>query len=142
MSSFDNFTLKNWPFYIGTVEEKNVLVTLPQITYSIAFSWQLLLQAFKRHLSNIFSDIFAYLPFLYSCVSFLGVLILLLCTPLGFARLFTVVGDLVTKPNFSRYVQGCARKAANIDRNQHKLAQQIRVWYQPYGCFQRVLKYF
>ena len=29
---------------------------------------------------------------------------LLLCTPLGFARLFTIVGDLVIKPTFSRYL--------------------------------------
>lgn len=47
-------------------------------------------------------NVYSYLPFLYSCVSFLGVLMLLLCTPLGFARLFTVVGDLVIKPNLSR----------------------------------------
>ena len=32
-----------------------------------------------------------YLPFLYSCVSFLGVLLLLVCTPLGFVKLFTLV---------------------------------------------------
>ena len=43
-----------------------------------------------------------YLPFLYSCVSFLGVLLLLVCTPLGFVRLFTLVGDLVTRPQFMR----------------------------------------
>ncbi len=45
---------------------------------------------------------YSYLPFLYSCVSFVGVLLLLLCTPLGFARLFALVGDLVIKPNFMR----------------------------------------
>lgn len=39
-----------------------------------------------------------YLPFLYSCVSFLGVMLLLLCTPVGIARLFTVMGELVIKP--------------------------------------------
>lgn len=43
-----------------------------------------------------------YLPFLYSCVSFLGVIMLLICTPLGFARIFTVVGDLVVRPTFMR----------------------------------------
>lgn len=47
-------------------------------------------------------NVYSYLPFLYSCVSFLGVLMLLLCTPLGFARLFTIVGDLVIKPTLSR----------------------------------------
>merc|ERR1719334_886072 len=43
-----------------------------------------------------------YFPRLYSCVSLLGVLILLICTPLGFARIFTVVGQLVVKPRFLR----------------------------------------
>ncbi|GFY40584.1 protein Lilipod [Trichonephila inaurata madagascariensis] len=38
-----------------------------------------------------------YLPFLYSCVSFLGVLMLLICTPIGFARLFTAIGKLLVK---------------------------------------------
>lgn len=47
-------------------------------------------------------NVYSYLPFLYSCVSFIGVLLLLICTPLGFARLFTIVGDLVIKPNWSR----------------------------------------
>lgn len=46
-----------------------------------------------------------YLPFLYSCVSFIGVVLLLLCTPVGIARLFTVLGELVVKPQFLRNVQ-------------------------------------
>jgi len=33
------------------------------------------------------------------------VLLLLICTPLGFARLFTIVGDLVIKPQFMRDLQ-------------------------------------
>ncbi|KAG5899167.1 hypothetical protein JTB14_029002 [Gonioctena quinquepunctata] len=43
-----------------------------------------------------------YLPFLYSCISFLGVLMLLVCTPLGFVRLFDVVGQFLIKPRFLR----------------------------------------
>jgi hypothetical protein len=43
-----------------------------------------------------------YLPYLYSCISLLGVLMLLICTPVGFARLFTVMGELVVKPKFLR----------------------------------------
>ncbi|XP_064644594.1 limb region 1 protein homolog isoform X1 [Lineus longissimus] len=43
-----------------------------------------------------------YLPYLYSGISLFGVLMLLLCTPLGFATLFTVMGQLVTKPQFLR----------------------------------------
>ncbi|RXG51648.1 Protein Lilipod [Armadillidium vulgare] len=38
-----------------------------------------------------------YLPLLYSFISCLGVLVLLLCTPVGFAHLFTVLGQLVLK---------------------------------------------
>jgi len=56
-------------------------------------------QATMDQLFNVYSY---YLPFLYSCVSFLGVLLLLVCTPLGFVRLFTLVGDLVTRPQFMR----------------------------------------
>lgn len=43
-----------------------------------------------------------HLPFLYSCISFLGVLMLLVCTPLGFVRLFEVVGQFLVKPQFLR----------------------------------------
>ncbi|XP_055690685.1 protein Lilipod isoform X2 [Lutzomyia longipalpis] len=45
-----------------------------------------------------------HLPFLYSCVSFLGVLLLLVCTPLGFVRLFGVVGQVLVKPHLLRDV--------------------------------------
>uniref|UniRef100_T1K5N2 Uncharacterized protein n=1 Tax=Tetranychus urticae TaxID=32264 RepID=T1K5N2_TETUR len=45
-----------------------------------------------------------YLPLLYSCVSFLGVILLLLCTPIGIARLFTVLGELIMKPKFLRNI--------------------------------------
>lgn len=41
-----------------------------------------------------------YLPFLYSCISFFGVLMLLVCTPLGFVKLFDVVGQFYIKPQF------------------------------------------
>lgn len=51
------------------------------------------------------SDLYSYLPMLYSWVSFFGVLMLLLCTPLGFARLFTVIGDLVVKPKTARNLE-------------------------------------
>ncbi|NXA43744.1 LMBRL protein, partial [Eudromia elegans] len=39
-----------------------------------------------------------YLPYLYSCLSLLGVLLLLLCTPLGLSTMFTVTGKLLAKP--------------------------------------------
>ncbi|XP_038222863.1 protein Lilipod [Zerene cesonia] len=47
-------------------------------------------------------NLWTYLPFLYSCVSFVGVLMLLVFTPLGFVRLFSVVGGVLVKPQFLR----------------------------------------
>lgn len=46
-----------------------------------------------------------YLPYFYSFISFLGVLLLLLCTPVGFSRMFTVMGQLVIKPQFLRDIE-------------------------------------
>lgn len=44
------------------------------------------------HVSGIqLFTIWQYLPFLYSCISFIGALLLLLCTPLGISHLFTVL---------------------------------------------------
>ncbi|XP_031236128.1 limb region 1 protein homolog isoform X4 [Mastomys coucha] len=39
-----------------------------------------------------------YLPYLYSCISLMGCLLLLLCTPIGLSRMFTVMGQLLVKP--------------------------------------------
>ncbi|KAG1961433.1 limb region 1 homolog-like protein [Pimephales promelas] len=39
-----------------------------------------------------------YLPYLYSGISLFGVLLLLLCTPLGLSRMFSVTGSLLVKP--------------------------------------------
>uniref|UniRef100_UPI00358EEB3C protein LMBR1L-like isoform X1 n=3 Tax=Myxine glutinosa TaxID=7769 RepID=UPI00358EEB3C len=39
-----------------------------------------------------------YLPYLYSFFSLFGVLLLLLCTPFGLARMFTITGQLLVKP--------------------------------------------
>nr|XP_032815929.1 uncharacterized protein LOC116945583 isoform X1 [Petromyzon marinus] len=39
-----------------------------------------------------------YLPYLYSCISLFGVLLLLVCTPLGLSRMFGVTGQLLVKP--------------------------------------------
>uniref|UniRef100_A0A4W3I2Z2 Limb development membrane protein 1 n=1 Tax=Callorhinchus milii TaxID=7868 RepID=A0A4W3I2Z2_CALMI len=39
-----------------------------------------------------------YLPYLYSCISLMGGLLLLLCTPVGLSTMFTVMGQLLVKP--------------------------------------------
>uniref|UniRef100_A0A6G1SM78 Protein LMBR1L n=1 Tax=Aceria tosichella TaxID=561515 RepID=A0A6G1SM78_9ACAR len=49
------------------------------------------------HVSGIrILTIWQYLPFLYSCISFIGALLLLLCTPLGISHLFTVLKQMDT----------------------------------------------
>ncbi|XP_022209654.1 protein Lilipod isoform X1 [Drosophila obscura] len=45
-----------------------------------------------------------HLPFLYSCVSFLGVMLMLICTPYGFVRLFGVVNQVLVRPMLRRDV--------------------------------------
>nr|XP_061809859.1 limb region 1 protein homolog isoform X2 [Nerophis lumbriciformis] len=39
-----------------------------------------------------------YLPYLYSCISLMGGLLLLMCTPVGLSRMYTVMGQLLVKP--------------------------------------------
>ncbi|KAG5681765.1 hypothetical protein PVAND_011174 [Polypedilum vanderplanki] len=64
------------------------------------------LMALFSERSNFLSilNITTYLPFLYSCVSFIGVLLLLVCTPIGFIRLFSVVSKVLVKPILLRDV--------------------------------------
>nr|AAO24967.1 RE18250p [Drosophila melanogaster] len=45
-----------------------------------------------------------HLPSLYSCVSFLGVMLMLICTPYGFVRLFGVVNQVLVRPMLLRDV--------------------------------------
>ncbi|XP_054153171.1 protein Lilipod-like [Oppia nitens] len=55
-------------------------------------------------ISQLFT-LWHYLPFLYSCISFFGVVLLLVCTPLGIVNLFTVLGEVITKPHVLRNTQ-------------------------------------
>ncbi|XP_078287671.1 limb region 1 homolog-like protein isoform X1 [Rhinoraja longicauda] len=48
---------------------------------------------------SLYADLWDYyLPYLYSCISLFGVQLLLLCTPFGLSRMFTVTGQLLVKP--------------------------------------------
>lgn len=82
---------------------KETLVTLLLLSVVVCGSMYILAALIDRDqysmdtLVNMYSY---YLPFLYSCVSFLGVLLLLVCTPLGFVKLFTLVAELVTRQQF------------------------------------------
>ena len=85
---------------------------------------------------ELFFNVWNYLPFLYSCLSFLGVLLLLLCTPLGFARLFTVLGQIIVRPNFLSDVndeyyavvfeESCIRERLKLKSPQKQLNDQER----------------
>ena len=52
----------------------------------------------SRSAVGLFAEVMDHLPLLYSCVAFVGSVLLLLGTPLGFARLFTVLGQVIVRP--------------------------------------------
>ncbi len=83
---------------------KETMVTLLLLSLTVLGMMYVLsaLIDWDAHSIDRLLNVYSYLPFLYSCVSFVGVLMLLICTPLGFARLFTIVGDLVIKPTLMR----------------------------------------
>lgn len=74
-----------------------LLVLLSVLVLGIAYLLCRLLGYNDMGLINLLT-LWQYLPFVYSCVSFCGVLLLLVCTPRGIAHLFTVLGDVITKP--------------------------------------------
>ncbi|XP_036452549.1 limb region 1 protein homolog isoform X1 [Colossoma macropomum] len=50
-------------------------------------------------MESLYADLWEfYLPYLYSCISLMGGLLLLMCTPVGLSRMFTVMGQLLVKP--------------------------------------------
>jgi len=82
---------------------KETLVTLLLVSVVVCGSMYILAAVIDRDqhtMDTLFNLYSYYLPFLYSCVSFLGVLLLLVCTPLGFVKLFTLVAELVTRQQF------------------------------------------
>ncbi|XP_034251934.1 protein Lilipod isoform X2 [Thrips palmi] len=79
-----------------------VLFLLGIVVLGITYIISALLDKDKSSIQTLLNLWSYYLPFLYSCVSFLGVLMLLICTPLGFGRLFGVVSLFLVKPQFLR----------------------------------------
>uniref|UniRef100_A0AAR5PZJ8 Lipocalin-interacting membrane receptor limr n=1 Tax=Dendroctonus ponderosae TaxID=77166 RepID=A0AAR5PZJ8_DENPD len=76
-----------------------VLVLLAIVVLGMTYVLSALFNDEEATIVPIF-NLWMYLPFLYSCISFIGALILLVCTPLGFVRLFDVVGKFLIKPQF------------------------------------------
>ena len=62
-------------------------------------------------------------------VSFIGVLMLLICTPIGIARLFTIVGDLVIKPTFARNLD---EEYLEARYEEESLAKKVADYHQQY----------
>ncbi|RWS11993.1 Protein LMBR1L-like protein [Dinothrombium tinctorium] len=92
----------------GIMARVNETIILLLLLSVLIFGMTYLLCCFLGYSNTRLTNLFAmwqYFPFLYSCVSFLGVVLLLLCTPVGIARLFTVLGELIVKPKFLRNVQ-------------------------------------
>ncbi|XP_046392152.1 protein Lilipod isoform X1 [Ischnura elegans] len=81
-------------------ETFTILSLLAVLVAGMTYIMSALIDKDQSAISTLLSLWSYYLPFLYSCISFLGVLMLLLCTPLGFVHLFTVVGKVLVKPQF------------------------------------------
>lgn len=81
-------------------ETLTVLCLLGMLVLGMTYVMSSLIDYQKSNLHTLLNLWSYYLPFLYSCVSFVGVVMLLLCTPVGFVRLFGVVGSFLVKPQF------------------------------------------
>ncbi|CAH1101460.1 unnamed protein product [Psylliodes chrysocephalus] len=85
-------------------ETFTVLGLLGLVVLGMTYVISALIDKDKSSIQTILSFWTYYLPFLYSCISFFGVLMLLVFTPMGFVRLFDVVGQFLVKPQFLRDV--------------------------------------
>ncbi|KAL6267235.1 hypothetical protein P5V15_000310 [Pogonomyrmex californicus] len=81
-------------------ETVTVLCLLGALVLGMTYVLSALLDYQNSSLHTLLNLWSYYLPFLYSCVSFVGVVMLLVCTPVGFVQLFDVVGSFLVKPQF------------------------------------------
>jgi len=70
-----------------------LLIIMSIIVLGLTYTTCCLMFGIGCYVSSILT-IWQYLPFLYSCISFIGALLLLLCTPLGISHLFTVLRQM------------------------------------------------
>lgn len=74
-----------------------LLIIVAIIVLGLTYTTCCLFFGIGCHVSGIqLLTIWQYLPFLYSCISFIGALLLLICTPLGISHLFTVIYQMDT----------------------------------------------
>ncbi|XP_063227434.1 protein Lilipod isoform X2 [Bacillus rossius redtenbacheri] len=118
---------------IARVIETSIVFTLMSfLVLGMTYILSSFLDEDRSSIQTLLSVWSYYLPFQYSCVSFLGVLMLVLCTPLGFVHLFTVVGDFLVKPQFLRDVDeefAVARLEEDCLRRRLHLASETRGTY-------------
>ncbi|XP_060052870.1 limb region 1 protein homolog isoform X1 [Erinaceus europaeus] len=75
-----------------------MLVLLASLILGIVWVASALMDQDAASMESLYDLWEFYLPYLYSCVSLLGCLLLLVCTPVGLSRMFTVTGQLLVKP--------------------------------------------
>ncbi|CAL8113754.1 unnamed protein product [Orchesella dallaii] len=86
---------------VSKLYETGVILVL--ISFTVWGISVIVTSLFNSHTNAIFH--FNQLPFIYSCISFTGVIVLTLCTPLGVSHLFTVLSSNFVVPEFLRNVE-------------------------------------
>ncbi|XP_066441080.1 limb region 1 protein homolog [Eleutherodactylus coqui] len=75
-----------------------MLILLALLIFGIVWVASALIDNSSASMESLYDLWEFYLPYLYSCISLMGCLLLLLCTPVGLSRMFTVMGQLLVKP--------------------------------------------
>ncbi|XP_075750184.1 LMBR1-like protein lilipod isoform X16 [Rhipicephalus microplus] len=113
-----------------------VFTLVAALLFGMTFLLSAILDYGQTSMQSLFALWCGYLPFLYSCLSCFGVVLLLICTPVGFARLFTVLGELVIKPKFLRDIQDehqCAMmEEENLRRRAHIISHALQQLASPW----------
>ncbi|XP_050033301.1 protein Lilipod isoform X1 [Dermacentor andersoni] len=123
---------------ISRLYETFLVLTLgAALLFGMTFLLSAILDYGRSSIHSFFALWSGYLPFLYSCLSCFGVVLLLICTPVGFARLFTVLGELVIKPKFLRDIQDeyhCAvMEEENLRRRAYITSHELEIHYSVPG---------
>ncbi|XP_040290125.1 limb region 1 protein homolog [Bufo bufo] len=75
-----------------------MLILLALLIFGIVWVASALIDNSPASMESLYDLWEFYLPYLYSCISLMGCLLLLLCTPVGLSRMFAVIGQLLVKP--------------------------------------------
>ncbi|XP_069770855.1 limb region 1 protein homolog isoform X5 [Narcine bancroftii] len=89
---------KNFGIRARILETVVMLILLGLLILGIVWVASALIDNDAASMESLYDLWEFYLPYLYSCISLMGGLLLLLCTPVGLSRMFTVMGQLLVKP--------------------------------------------